>query len=1670
MKKLILFIAVAWLCIAHAVAQDITLKGSATFPVGAAVNVGLLKSNATYKSVVDKEYNSLTPENAMKMGVLHPQQNTYDFTDGDYLVSYAQSNNKRVHGHTLVWHQSHPSWVTNFVGDSAAWENLLKTHIQAVVTHFKGKVVSWDVVNEAFQDDGTLRNTGANGSIWMQHLGSGYIARSFGYAHEADPDAVLFYNDYGHEYSTTKLNAIKKLVDSMVAAGVPIHGVGLQLHTNKDRPFNSVANALDMMRQTGLKVHIAELDIAMNTSGSSTLVLTAALTQQQTHLYKFISRYYKTRIPTGQQYGITMWNVGDRDSWIPASNKPDWPCLFDSSYQKKQGYQGMIDGLAGTWEYMPVAAQAFVGTYTDLGTTGTPITKGFTGNAIGTDNDNSAVQNIGFPFKYNGTAYNTFVLSCNGYLKLGSNAPSSGTLFYTVPSGNTGSVITSNDIDVIYPFNHDLKSGTPTAEYRVLTTGNIGSRVCTVQFKNVADRSGQYANMNFQVKLYEEGSVIEFVYGSWTAGTSVDGSITAAAGVKGIMADSTVTISKPSGNSWSGVTFIAGDYASAGPQFNTRKTVLPEPGRTFRFTTVQNGDYRSAGGGVTVDLNSSSNWQVFNNGWIVAAVAPDGNVSSGNTITIQGGDTWTNTAVATIPQGVTLVNQGIAGSMSTSNKVSLLGTYVHYTTASSSSVIAGMAIDPASTFMYKGGNGITPSPVFNNIAYGNLAFEGAGTLTAPAPANPAVVNGTFTVNQGWTVSLTHSTAVAPLSCNGDIVVAGSLTVKDLSMAPSKTLRVITGGSFTTTAGYTMVMNSGSSITLDTACNVIINGLWINNSSNTFALKDTILLNGTYRHNIDGGSLPKPVTYANTSTIEVTGIATAPNLVVLPLSCGNVVWDCPAQTASNAFLTTAGSSSTTTINGDLTVRATGTGSIYLKGASTTRNLVVGGAINVSGGTLKLVNSGGSGDQSCTVNGDVTVSGGSFILSDATNVTGRGLLNIQGSLMHTAGQFGAGNNAATGTSVITFTGNNTGKTIRTTGIANGAILVIDKTPSGTISLAADMTIHPSGILKVVSGTMAIAGKTVRLQSAASGSATVATITGNIDQSITGSQFISERYMPARRGWNLLTVPLGTTNTIRESWQNGGNYIPGAGTFITGPGGANGLDDGASYTLKTFDPVLQSMQDVTSTTISLSGATGAADNKGYFIYVTGDRDPANLAEPNRNTTTLSASGLLQTGTQSFAASATAGLFTLLGNPYASPVDFSLLTRTNVAKRFYVWDPSLNKSGGFVLVDDMDDDGSFTTIPASSQSAQLQQGQAFFVQTIDDGGAAVTFNEEDKATVMASPLAGVSENLQVSLYLKNADNTTVLADGALASFNSAFDSSVTIDDGRKMANVDENLAFERKAVPLAFERRPEIARKDTLFMKLWNTTPRDYRFTFNLSNFPGTITATLEDAWLHTSTPVSLSATTSVDFSITADPSSAASNRFMIVLTNSSVLPVNFTMIKAVEQRPGVQVDWTSANESDLSHYEVEKATNGVDYRPVAMVAAKGSRAVFANYSWYDANPAPVNYYRVKGVEASGGLKYSAVVCVKLKNAMSSIEVYPNPVVDKTLHVQLVDQPKGKYDVLLYNQAGQQVYHTTIDHGGGSATQVMILHAALPQGIYQVRIGNGFKYIVQPVLVAGQ
>ena len=224
------------------------------------------------------------------------------------------------------------------------------------------------------------------------------------------------------------------------------------------------------------------------------------------------------------------------------------------------------------------------GTYTDLAATGTAITTNFGGGPMTFDDENSSIQSIGFNFSYNSTTFTQFVLNTNGFIILGSAAPSANNIFYTGFQAVTGGCILAPDNNLIYVFNHDLQGGT-SPEFRVATTGTAPNRVCTIQYKNMADKIGttQYANMNFQIKLYEGSNKIDFVYGTWTANANASTFNTAAVGIKGIGTATSINGTKGSTAAWSTTTFITGDYTGNTHNYGNGTRPAPDAGRTYTF-------------------------------------------------------------------------------------------------------------------------------------------------------------------------------------------------------------------------------------------------------------------------------------------------------------------------------------------------------------------------------------------------------------------------------------------------------------------------------------------------------------------------------------------------------------------------------------------------------------------------------------------------------------------------------------------------------------------------------------------------------------------------------------------------------------------------------------------------------------------------------------------------------------------------------------------------------------------------------------------------------------------------------------------------------------------------------------------------------------------------------
>jgi len=312
--------------------------------VGAAADSQFLVSDSTYGSVLGSEFNELTAENEMKFQSVAPNSPTESYTGADALVSFAQTHQMAVRGHTLVWHSQVPSWVTP-TDTTTQLNTILQNHINSEMTHFAGKVYAWDVVNEAFNDDGsgstpaTVRST-----IWYDNPGIGfagqgtaYIEQAMFWAHAADPTAKLFYNDYNIETQNPKSDAVYLMAQDFTNRGVPLNGIGFQFHVDLsfDNPnvLASVTSNFQRFAALGLEIHITELDIRLSDSSAASFAAQAKLYGELAAIC-----LQQPKCTTFQTWGFT-----DKYSWIPGFfTGMGWALPWDANYQKKPAYTSLL--------------------------------------------------------------------------------------------------------------------------------------------------------------------------------------------------------------------------------------------------------------------------------------------------------------------------------------------------------------------------------------------------------------------------------------------------------------------------------------------------------------------------------------------------------------------------------------------------------------------------------------------------------------------------------------------------------------------------------------------------------------------------------------------------------------------------------------------------------------------------------------------------------------------------------------------------------------------------------------------------------------------------------------------------------------------------------------------------------------------------------------------------------------------------------------------------------------------------------------------------------------------------------------------------------------------------------------------------------------------------------
>lgn len=337
------------------------------FVIGAALNTGqILGRRSDEIALVAKHFNTITPENILKWGMIHPERERYNFASGDVYVDFGEKNNMFIVGHTLIWHNQTPDWVFQDADGTPVSRDILldrmKSHIFAVAGRYNGRIDAWDVVNEAIDSDGTLRKT-----KWLDIIGDDFIEKAFEFAHQVDPDAELYYNDYDMCNKKHQAGVIA-LIKALKAKGLRIDGIGIQGHWSLDSPkADDIETAILAFSQLGVKVMITELDITVLPSAWSDRgadITKSYGLQEKLNPYtnglpeevqqKLSARYAELfvlfRKHADKISRVTFWGVQDGNSWLnnwPVKGRTDYPLLFDRNCDPKPAFKSVVEGNEG---------------------------------------------------------------------------------------------------------------------------------------------------------------------------------------------------------------------------------------------------------------------------------------------------------------------------------------------------------------------------------------------------------------------------------------------------------------------------------------------------------------------------------------------------------------------------------------------------------------------------------------------------------------------------------------------------------------------------------------------------------------------------------------------------------------------------------------------------------------------------------------------------------------------------------------------------------------------------------------------------------------------------------------------------------------------------------------------------------------------------------------------------------------------------------------------------------------------------------------------------------------------------------------------------------------------------------------------------------------------------
>ncbi|GEO10357.1 T9SS type A sorting domain-containing protein [Segetibacter aerophilus] len=998
--------------------------------------------------------------------------------------------------------------------------------------------------------------------------------------------------------------------------------------------------------------------------------------------------------------------------------------------------------------------------------------------------------------------------------------------------------------------------------------------------------------------------------------------------------------------------------------------------------------------------------------------------------------------------------------------------------------ISSFSISSTTEYNRIGDQTITP------LSYGNLNISGTGLKKVTALADVSV-SGALNISSPNTFALNGTN---DLKLNG----GGSLNINAVSFFDS-------GGESQVTGGGSPTIN--------------IYGTFICRDANGFTGTSTSIPGATTTVNIYSGSIIefgrlgdqqvsarddyKNVTFSGSGTKTLPTCSPFGTVTIKD----NVVVDASNKTFGDA-------------NTNLIMAS---GKLIVAGNGTKPDM--DGAYNLTGGDIEFTNSGTtaqairspknyfniiiSGSNVKNGAGIITlVTGGSFTIknagiydNNATRIDGN--VGTQSFVMEAGATFKTGVPAG-----LSGNGSEAIADIETINIDPKSIIVYSRTDNQTITTLQNgyptLLLKGSGVKTVTSGTMNIStsadsvvidplvvfkvsagakanfnNRPVIIHSNATGTGAIGEVTDGSIALLNTANITVERFIPAKRAFRLLSSPVTASSSIKANWMEGQsntapaysvnyNSIPGYGTHITGSANANtGFDATATNnpSLFTFNNTGQVWNAATNTNSTLVAGIG------YRLLVRGSRSvdlSNNSALPSN--TTLRTTGSLIKGPVTYNGSTTPSIdgntnsYSLVGNPYASAVDWDLLAKSGLSSYYYAWDPNLNTRGAYVTYGN-----GVTSVQGSQVNQNIQSGQAFFIQT-KTANPSLTFNETNKTITNRNVFRTSADvqTLSVQLLLDTLSESEHTADGVTILFNDDFSSSINAEDAEKISNLDENISVTSNGRSLSIEGRPAITSPDTVRLDITQLRQKSYFLKISPSYFHPTVTAIIKDNYLKKDSLIDLTTETIIPFIIDSDPASFLSNRFMLVFKTSKILPLVLTDVKAYKKENGIQVEWSTQTEKGVEKYEIEKSVNGQLFEKVQTVTAKNNSRLQNNYAWLDANPiSGNNFYRIRCIQQNGEPFYTKQVVVSIEKTSRLTAVFPNPVKGNSINLSMRNLERGNYTIALINSLGETVLTQTIKYNGTTEQYKINIGKVFSKGNYSLTITNGSDIFINRVII---